>query len=128
MYQSGEDYLETILILCSKNSFVRSIDIANELNYTKPSISRAMKKLKEQGFVNIGENGSISLTEQGKIKAEAVFSRHKILHSFLVEVLGVSENQAEEDACKIEHIISQETYEGLKKHLSLHKNCLGCEK
>jgi Mn-dependent DtxR family transcriptional regulator len=113
-------------LLCSKSNSVRSVDIANELNYTKPSVSRAMKNLKEQKFIEIDINGYISLTKTGKEKAEEVFAKHKILRNFLIDVLGVSENQAEEDACKIEHIISDETYEGLKKHFQSHRNCKEC--
>jgi Mn-dependent DtxR family transcriptional regulator len=126
IYRSGEDYLETILQLCLKNNSVRSVDIANELNYTKPSVSRAMKKLKEQNFIEIDSNGCISLTKIGKEKAEEVFAKHKILRNFLIDVLEVSEHQAEEDACKIEHIISDETYECLKKHFQKHRNCKNC--
>jgi Mn-dependent DtxR family transcriptional regulator len=124
IYESGEDYLETILILCEKKSAVRAIDIANELDYTKPSISRAMKKLKENGYITVNNDGHISLTEQGKSKAESVYERHQILRLFLIGILGVSETTAEQDACKIEHILSEETYAKLKDFCGKCKSCV----
>jgi Mn-dependent DtxR family transcriptional regulator len=117
MYESGENYLETILILGNKNGSVRSIDIARELNFSKPSVSRAVGILKDNGFIIIEDNGSIKLTELGEEKAASVFERHQMLTAFLVKTAGVSQITAEEDACKIEHIISDDTFHGIKKYL-----------
>ena len=107
--ESGEDYLETILILHRKTGFVRSIDIANELGYSKPSISRAMGILKNDGYISVEPGGQILLTDSGKAMAEQVYSKHLMLRGFLHEILGVSEENAERDACRIEHILSEET-------------------
>ena len=111
--ESGEDYLETILILHQRTGYVRSIDVANELGYSKPSISRAMGILKENGFITVEKSGQIILTELGLQRAEDIYSRHKLLTRFLNEILGVSKEASEEDACRIEHVISRETYEKL---------------
>lgn len=119
--ESGEDYLETILILHKTTGFVRSIDIANELGYSKPSISRAVGILKSDGFINVEPNGQIVLTESGKAKAEQVYERHIMLRKFLTEILGVSEDVSEQDACRIEHILSEETYSKLKEFVENHK-------
>lgn len=118
IYESGEDYLETILLLNRKTGYVRSIDIANELNYSKPSISRAMNILKEDGFITVENGGQIVLTEQGRAKAEAVYERHVTITAFFEDLLGVSPENAEHDACKIEHIISDESYDKLKKFMA----------
>ena len=119
--ESGEDYLETILILQQRTGYVRSIDIANELGYSKPSISRAVGILKENGFITVEKTGQIILTELGKNRAEEIYSKHKLLTRFLNEILGVSMDNSEEDACRIEHVISEETYIKLdlfvKEHL-----------
>lgn len=112
--ESREDYLETILLLMKKKGMVRSIDIANELNYSKASISRAVNLLKNNGFINVDPNGYISFTGMGLQHAEAVYERHTAIKSFFINVLGVSEDTAEQDACKIEHILSDESYEKLK--------------
>ena len=113
--ESMEDYLETILILQKKNGRVRSIDIANELDYTKASVSVAMKSLREKNFITMDEVGYITLTDSGLQKAENVLERHTLLANCLIK-LGVSEKVAMEDACKMEHDISEETFEALKKH------------
>ena len=115
IYESGEDYLETILLLHRKTGFVRSVDIASELNYSKPSISRAVNILKDDGFITVEPGGQILLTQKGEEKAEAVYERHVIITDFFEKVLGVSHENAEHDACKIEHIISDESYSKLKK-------------
>ena len=107
--ESAENYLETILILKQRLGNVRSIDIANELNYTKPSISVAMKHFRENGYIIIDENGFISLTESGAEIAERVYKRHTLLTKALIYI-GVSEETAREDACRIEHDISDETF------------------
>lgn len=119
MYESGENYLETILILSKRNGTVRSIDIARELGFSKPSVSRAVGILKEEGLIVVDGSGYIELTPSGKEKAESVYDRHTQLTRFLVETAGVSHERAEEDACRIEHIISEETYQGIKRFLSL---------
>lgn len=112
--ESAENYLETILILKQKLGNVRSIDIANELNYTKPSISVAMKHFREDGYISIDENGYISLTQSGLAIAERVYTRHTLLTKALIHI-GVSEETAKEDACRIEHDISDETFEKLRE-------------
>ena len=107
--QSAEDYLETMLILQEKYGYIRSIDIARHLGVTKPSVSYAVKRLKESGYINMEANGPITLAPAGLRIAKRIYERHKALTAFL-EKLGVSEEQAEEDACRIEHVISHETY------------------
>ena len=113
--ESGEDYLETILILHQRSGFVRSIDIANELGYSKPSISRAVGILKDNGYITVEQTGQIILTKLGKKRAEDVYSKHKLLTRFLNEILKVSDENSETDACRIEHVISDETYKKLDK-------------
>jgi DtxR family Mn-dependent transcriptional regulator len=122
MYESGENYLETILVLSKRGSFVRSIDIARELNFSKPSVSRAVGILKEDGFITIEEDGTIKLTVIGKEKANKVYERHQLLTAFLISTAGVSPETAEEDACRIEHVISEDTFKGIKKYLRSHKD------
>ena len=117
LYQSGEDYLETILILQKKNGSVRSIDIAQTLGYSKPSISRAMANLKKELYIEMDAKGLITFTKIGLETAEKVYNRHLIITNYLVESLGIDEKLAEEDACKIEHIISQETFVKMKEFL-----------
>lgn len=115
--ESGEDYLETILILHKKTGFVRSIDIANELGYSKPSVSRAVGILKNDGYISVGQSGQILLTDSGKAMAEQVYGKHLMLRGFLSEILGVSEENAEQDACRIEHILSEETCTKLREFI-----------
>ena len=107
--QSAEDYLEAMLILQEKHGYIRSIDIAKHLGVTKPSVSYAVKRLRESGYINMEANGPITLAPAGYKIAKRIYERHKALTAFL-EKLGVGEEQAEEDACKIEHVISHETY------------------
>ena len=121
IHESGEDYLETILILHKNTGFVRSIDIANELGYSKPSISRAVGILKNDGYITVEPNGQIILTDSGKAKAEQVYERHLMLRKFLTDILGVSAENSEQDACRIEHILSEETYEKLKGFVENYK-------
>lgn len=109
IHESGEMYLETILTLKNKNQYVRSIDIANALNYSKPSVSRGMKILKEANYITIDDKGYIEFTDEGYKLAQEIYSRHQALTQFLV-LIGVDEEQAENDACRIEHVISKETY------------------
>ncbi|MDE6607274.1 MAG: metal-dependent transcriptional regulator [Lachnospiraceae bacterium] len=111
--ESVEDYLETILLLGKRLSEVRSIDIANELGYSKPSVSVAMKNLKAKKYITVSDNGYITLTQEGKKLAESVYERHSLLCSWLVR-LGVSPETAAADACKMEHDISPESFEAIK--------------
>ena len=110
LHESAEDYLETILILFERNGQVRSIDIVNEMNFSKPSISIAMKKLRESGFIRMDVNGLITLTDSGREVAARIYSRHKLL-SKVLEAIGVDPQKAAEEACKIEHDIDDDTYE-----------------
>lgn len=120
IHESGEDYLETILLLHNKNGYVRSIDIANELNYTKPSISRAMSILKKSKYIDVDKNGHIILTELGRKTAEKVYERHMVIADFLVASLGITKENAEKESCRIEHIISEETFQKMKLYLESH--------
>lgn len=117
MYESGENYLETILMLKEQQGAVRSIDIARTLNFSKPSVSRAVGILKEEGYITIESGGEIHLTDQGKKKAAAIYERHKLLTAFLQRVAGVSAETAEDDACRMEHIISDEVFQGIKRFM-----------
>ena len=112
--ESLEDYLETILMLYKSTGQVRSIDIANEMNFTKPSVSIAMKNLREKGYITMADNGYITLTESGKKRAESVLERHTILADLLISI-GVNEETAREDACKVEHDLSEESFEAIKR-------------
>ncbi len=116
MRESGEMYLETILILKEKMSNVRSIDVANEMGFSKPSVSRAMGLMKKDGFLTINEHGFITLTSEGEKVANRIYERHKVLTQFLVG-LGVDEATASEDACKMEHDISDATFKAIKGQL-----------
>lgn len=113
--ESAENYLETILILHDRKGYVRSTDIANELSFSKPSVSVAMKNLRNNDYIVMDENGFISLTDKGMAIASSVYEKHKLLTSWLVS-LGVDEATAAEDACRMEHVISQESFECLKNH------------
>ncbi len=110
LYESGENYLETILVLQNRNGSVRSIDIAHELDFTKASVSRAMSILKKAKLIAMDEHGLITLTEDGKTRAHEVYNRHKIISDFLMQVLELDEEIANKDACRMEHIISPETF------------------
>ena len=110
IHESGEDYLETIYLLAKESPFVRSVDVANELGYTKASVSRAMKILREEGFITMGEDGGLKLTKAGHKRALSVYERHTLITDFFAQNLGVNPVTAEKDACKIEHVISEETY------------------
>ena len=113
--ESSENYLETILVLGKKLPVVRSVDIANELGYKKSSVSIAMKNLREKDYIDVSGSGFISLTDSGKNIAEMIYERHELLSECLMK-LGVSEEIANEDACKIEHVISPESFEAIKKY------------
>ncbi|BCJ99235.1 metal-dependent transcriptional regulator [Anaerocolumna chitinilytica] len=112
--ESAENYLEMILILKERVGKVRSVDIATEMGFTKPSVSVAMKKLRENGFIQVDENGYITLEEEGYKVAAQIYDRHKTLTELLISI-GVNSETAAEDACKIEHVISTESYECIKK-------------
>lgn len=116
MLESGEMYLETILRLSNQSPYVRSLDVAEAMNYSKPSVSRAMKILKENHYISIDGNGYIKLLKKGKDVANKIYERHKVITELLID-LGVNEKQAEADACKMEHCISDESFEAIKEHL-----------
>lgn len=121
--ESAENYLETILVLGKEKGNVRSIDIANAISFSKPSVSVAMKNLRENGYILMDKDGFIALTEKGHEIAETIYERHTLLSSFLM-YLGVSEETASQDACRIEHVISPESFEALKKHVYSHKEII----
>ncbi len=118
IHQSKEDYLERILMLQNQKGYAKSIDIANELHFSRPSVSIAMKSLKNDGYISIDEKGRIFLLDKGRKVAESVLERHEVLKKYLINI-GVSPITAEEDACKIEHCISEETFNAI---LSKYKN------
>lgn len=117
IHESGENYLETILLLSKKKSEVRSIDIVNELNLSRPSVSRAMSILKNDGLITIDSGGFITLSAEGLEIAERIYERHHIITDVLIR-LGVPEEIAAQDACKIEHDLSDESFECIKKHIA----------
>ena len=113
--KSAEDYLETMLVMHERHGYIRSIDIASELGVTKPSVSYATKRLRENGYIVMDKEGLITLTEKGLEIAERMYERHRLLAQFFM-YLGVSEETAREDACKIEHDLSDETFQAIKRH------------
>lgn len=117
MHESGENYLETILILKERNGTVRSIDIANELGYAKPSVSRAVKLLVESGMIIMERSGELILTKKGLVKANSIYERHKVLSKFFVDILGVDRQTADSDACRIEHVISEKAFQKIKEYM-----------
>ena len=119
--ESGEMYLESIYVLTKKNGSVRSVDIAEYMGYSKPSISRAMGLLKDGDFIRIDKDGSITLTRAGIAVAEKIYERHTLLSNLLIR-LGVSEETAGEDACKLEHAISDESFEAIKNFVTNYEN------
>ena len=119
IHESAEDYLERILMLRLKNGMVRSIDIVRDLDYSKPSVSVAMKRLRENGYIEMDADGYISLLPPGEAIETRIYARHQVLTQFLVQ-LGVSPENAAADACKIEHDLSKESYEQIKE-ITLHK-------
>lgn len=118
IHESAENYLESILKLKESLGKVRSIDIANELNFSKPSISVAMKNLRENGYITIGDGGEIELTEAGFEIANKTYEKEKTITRLLMS-FGVSQEQAQTDACKIEHVISDESFQAIKKYLGI---------
>ena len=121
IHESGENYLEAILVLEKRNGIARSVDVANELNFSKPSVRRAMSVLKEAGLVKIGNINQLLLTDEGREIAEKIYERHCLIKEFLITI-GVSEENAAEDACKIEHDISDETFDCIKKLINEKKS------
>lgn len=117
LHESGEMYLETILVLHQNKPHVRSIDIAEYMNYSKPSVSRAVNLLKTEKYIDIDGSGYITLTDKGREVAEKIYDRHTSLSKYLVN-LGVSRETADRDACAIEHVISDESFEAIKRHVS----------
>ena len=119
MLESGENYLETILILNEKNNGkVKSIDLAKELNFSKPSVSRAVSILKNEGYIKVESSGYLILTEAGMAKAQMIYDRHKTLTKLFSKIANVTPEIAEKDACRIEHVLSNETFYGLKTFLA----------
>ena len=116
IHESAENYLETILMLSKKLPVVRSVDIANELGFKKSSVSIAMKNLRESQHITVTKEGYIYLTESGKEIADTIYERHELLSSWLIK-LGVNPQTAEEDACRIEHVISSESFNAIKNHI-----------
>ncbi|RKD34913.1 metal-dependent transcriptional regulator [Lacrimispora algidixylanolytica] len=115
--ESAENYLEAILMLHNKNGNVRSIDIAGELEFSKPSVSVAMKNLRENGYIEVDENGYIYLLKEGQEIAERMYERHTLLSNWLIS-LGVTPKVALEDACRVEHVISAESFAAIKNHVN----------
>jgi Mn-dependent DtxR family transcriptional regulator len=118
--ESAENYLETILVLKNRRGEVRSIDIANEMNFSRPSVSHAMKQFRENGLITMDDNGYIELTESGREIAERIYERHTLLSELLMR-LGVQETVAKEDACRLEHAISAESFQKLREYWSRHQ-------
>lgn len=117
--KSAEDYLEAMLMLQEKHGYIRSVDIAEELGVKKPSVSHATKLLKENGYITMDEENLITLTESGMAVAASVYERHKLL-TYLLVSLGVDEQTAREDACKVEHDLSQQSFDAIRRHLEPH--------
>lgn len=115
-HESAENYLETILVLSQTKPQVRSIDVVNELGFSKPSVSVAMKNLRQNGFITMDEDGFIKLTSAGRDIAEMIYERHTFISDWLIQ-LGVAKEQALADACRIEHVISAESFEAIKEHV-----------
>ncbi len=120
VHESGEMYLEAILVLSRQRGYVRSIDVGEYLGYSKPSVSRAMGLLRKGGLITVEQDGALLLTDAGRAIAEKIYERHTVLSKVLIG-LGVPEKIAVEDACKIEHDISDETFELIKKHIAAHE-------
>jgi len=116
LHESAEMYLETIYVLAEKSGSVRSIDVAEHMGYSKPSVSRAVGLLKKGGYLTMAEDGYLTLTDEGKATAKKIFERHTVLSKFLA-LVGVSDEVAAKDACKIEHVVSDETIAAIKKYI-----------
>lgn len=118
--ESGEMYLESIYVLCKSKNSVRSVDVAEHMNYSRASVSRGVGLLKKQGYVEMDEDGFITLTAEGTEMAEKIFERHTVITNILI-AMGIDAQTAVEDACRIEHVISEETFNGLKAHYEKYK-------
>ena len=118
--ESGEMYLEAILVLAKKSGYVRSIDVSEYLGYSKPSVSRAVGILREGGYILVEKDGAITLTDSGKKLAETIYERHTVLSELLIR-LGVDEKTATDDACRIEHVISDESFQAIKQYYYQHE-------
>lgn len=118
--ESGEMYLEAILVLAKKSGYVRSIDVSEYLGYSKPSVSRAVGILREGGYILVEKDGAITLTDSGRKLAETIYERHTVLSELLIR-LGVDEKTATDDACRIEHVISDESFQAIKQYYYQHK-------
>lgn len=116
MHESGEMYLETIYVLCQKKPQVRSVDVAEEMGFSKPSVSRAVSILKKEGLITVDDDGYLKLTASGLSHAQKIYERHNVLTKWLRSI-GVSEETSAADACKMEHVISDETFDSLKKYV-----------
>ncbi len=116
LFESGEMYLETILILSGRGKNVRAIDVGEYMGYSKPSVSRALSRLKAGGYVTVNEEGFILFTPRGREIAETIYERHTVLSEYLITI-GVSEKTAREDACRVEHVISDESFQAIKDHV-----------
>ena len=121
IHESGENYLEQILILSKQKEKIRATDLCTALGFSRPTVSVMLRELRSEGFVTVADNGGLALTEKGEAVAERMYERHCIIAETLM-VLGVSRENALADACKIEHDISEETFERLRDHLQMHKN------
>ncbi len=115
--KSAEDYLEAMLMLKEEKGYIRSVDIADHLNVARPSVSYSVKNLRENGYLSMDKSGFITLSESGMAIAEKIYTRHKVLTKFFIS-LGVDEATAREDACKVEHDLSDETFDALQKHVA----------
>ena len=118
LYESGQMYLETIYVLSKERSHVRAIDVSEHMGYSKPSVSRAVSTLKKEGYITVADDGGLKLTERGLEIAESMYERHTVLTKLLME-LGVEEAVASEDACRMEHVISQESFDAIKRHAGM---------
>ena len=121
MGESAENYLETILILSQRKGNVRAIDVATEMDFSKPSVSVALKHLREQGLLTADKDGCLTLTPEGRRAAESVYERHRVLSECFI-MLGVDEKTAQQDACKTEHVVSKQTFDAIKKHFESFRN------
>lgn len=119
--ESGEMYLESIYVLAKEKNSVHSIDVAEYMSYSKPSVSRAVGLLKTQGYITVANDGAITLTQSGTIRAQKIYERHTVISGVLI-ALGVDAQTAAEDACRIEHVISDTSFEAIKKHIEKYKS------
>ena len=119
LYESGQMYLETIYVLSKEKNFVRSIDVGEHMGYSKPSVSRAVSTLKKDGYIIVGEDGGLQLTEMGLEVAQTMYERHTVLTKLLMG-LGVEQSVASEDACRMEHVLSDESFAAIKAHMEMY--------